>query len=317
MLDRVVVGVDFSGPSIAAAQWVARGLAQQAELRLVHVLDVPRPPRFLEGRYPSRERLIELVREGAEAHLSPLVEALADGREAPVSEEVREGSAHAEVYAAAEAFGADLIVVGEHGRRPGVWGTLGSTAERLLRCSSIPVLLARAHRRGAPRRILLPLDDSDPALRALQLGVALGHRLGAEVTIFHAVPQSLIGHVELVSNEEATQRIEREAKEAAREWFERNVEAAGFEGKIRVDVSLGEPRFEILAAVRRHLADLVILGSHGTGRMERAIGGSVTASILRNAPCPVLVVPDTKVSAGVESPGADRVFEAWPVEAFR
>ena len=317
MLERVAVGVDFSGPSIETAQWVARRLAPEAELLLVHVLDVPRPPRFLEGRYPSRERLMELVREGAESHLSPLVEALSDGREASVAEEVREGSTHIEIYAAAEAFGADLIVVGMHGHRPGVWGTLGSTAERLLRCSSIPVLLARAHPRGKPRRILLPLDDSEPALRALQIGVGLGHQLGAEMTIFHAVPPSLIGHVELVSSEEATHRIEREAEESAREWFERNVETAGFEGEIRVDVSLGEPRFEILAAIRRHMSDLVILGSHGTGRVARALGGSVTTSILHSAPCPVLVVPDAKVSAEVDAPGRDRMFEAWPVEAFR
>ncbi len=315
MLERVVVGVDFSAPSVAAARWVARDLAPTADLRLVHVLDVPRPPRFLEGRYPSRARLMERVREGAETHLTPLVEKLADGRAAPVTSEIREGAAHAEIYAAAEAFGADLIVVGEHGPRPGVWGPLGSSAERLLRCSSIPVLLARAHRPGPPRRILLPLDDSEPALRALQMGAALGHRLGAEVTIFHAIPATLIGHVELVSNEDATHRIEREAEAAAREWFERNVEAAGFAGEIRVDVSLGEPRLEVLAAIRRHGSDLVVLGSHGTGRIARALGGSVTTSVLRNAPCPVLVAPDAK-PVDAKAPGADRFLAAWPVDAF-
>lgn len=317
MFDRVVIGVDFSGPSIAAAQWVARGLAPDAELRLVHVLDVPRPPRFLEGRYPSRERLVELVREGAEAHLAPLVEALTDGRAAPVSEEIREGAAHEEMYAAAREFGADLIVVGEHGHRPGPWGALGSTAERLLRCSRIPVLLARAFHAGPPRRILLPLDDSGPALRALELGAELGVRFGAEVTIFHAVPQSLIGQVEIVSSEDATHRIEREAEESAREWFERNVAEGGFEGRIRVDVALGDPRTEILEAIRRHAADLVVVGSHGTGRVARALGGSVVTSILRAAECPVLVAPDPKTAEDLATVGARPRFEAWPVEAFR
>lgn len=43
---RIVVGVDFREPSVAAARWTARELAPDAEIVLLHVVDVPRPPAF-------------------------------------------------------------------------------------------------------------------------------------------------------------------------------------------------------------------------------------------------------------------------------
>lgn len=293
--ERVVVGVDGSGSSIAAARWTARLLAPDAEVRVVHVLDLPRPPSFLEGRYPSRDRLLKLLREGAESHLSALVETLRDGRASPVRVEIREGTAYRELHAAALASRADLIVVGEHGSRAGLWGHLGTTAERLVRCSSIPVLLVRGHPHGKPENLLILLDDSEPALRALTVGAALGRQLEAKTTIFHAVSSTLLGHVRLVSSEDATHRIGREAAEEAREWFDGHLAEAGYEpGEIAVDIAIGEPKLEVLASIRRHRADLVVLGSHGAGAVARALGGTVVTTVLRGAPCPVLVVPDLR-----------------------
>ena len=54
--ERVVIGIDFSERSIAAAQWVARSFVPKAELMLVHVLECPPPPHFLRRRSPSRAR---------------------------------------------------------------------------------------------------------------------------------------------------------------------------------------------------------------------------------------------------------------------
>ena len=48
-LQRIIVGIDFSAPSIAAAKWVARYFTG-AQVRLVHAVFVPQPPRFLRGR---------------------------------------------------------------------------------------------------------------------------------------------------------------------------------------------------------------------------------------------------------------------------
>jgi nucleotide-binding universal stress UspA family protein len=47
----------------------------------------------------------------------------------------------------------------------------------------------------------------------------------------------------------------------------------------------------ILREARRLHADLVVLGSHGHGALHRALLGSVSAGVLRHAPCPLLILP--------------------------
>lgn len=56
-LDRVVVGVDFSAPSLAAADWVRLHFAPEASSVLVHAIHIPKPPGFLRSSFPSRDEV--------------------------------------------------------------------------------------------------------------------------------------------------------------------------------------------------------------------------------------------------------------------
>lgn len=63
----------------------------------------------------------------------------------------------------------------------------------------------------------------------------------------------------------------------------------------------GEPGESIVEAARAERADIVIVGSHGRGSVGRLFIGSVSEHVVRNAPCPVLVVrraPDDVPTAG-------------------
>jgi nucleotide-binding universal stress UspA family protein len=55
----------------------------------------------------------------------------------------------------------------------------------------------------------------------------------------------------------------------------------------------GVPYKEIVGAVTRERADLIVIGTHGRGGLDRALLGSVADRVIRLAPCPVLTVRDT------------------------
>jgi universal stress protein A len=61
---------------------------------------------------------------------------------------------------------------------------------------------------------------------------------------------------------------------------------------MRVDFLIweGEPGESIVAAAEAEGADLIVVGSHGRGAVGRFLIGSVSDHVVRNAPCPVLVV---------------------------
>ncbi|MFN8515911.1 MAG: universal stress protein [Thermomicrobiales bacterium] len=52
----------------------------------------------------------------------------------------------------------------------------------------------------------------------------------------------------------------------------------------------GAPASDIVAAAQEWQADLIVVGTHGRGGLGRLVLGSVAESVLRDAPCPVLVV---------------------------
>lgn len=71
--------------------------------------------------------------------------------------------------------------------------------------------------------------------------------------------------------------------------------AAAVEGRgrrVRVVMVRGAAAASLVEVARRVEADLLVVGSHGKGPMKRLFLGSVSEGVLRQAPCPVLVVPD-------------------------
>ena len=84
-------------------------------------------------------------------------------------------------------YSADMIAVGAHGERPGLQEALGSTAQHLVRTSSLPVLLVTHPRLKDPSHVLVPVDKSEHAGQALRWAATLSQRLAARVTALHVV----------------------------------------------------------------------------------------------------------------------------------
>ena len=307
-LARIAVGVDFGEPSRAAAAWVVRDLAPDAEILLVHALHVAVPGPFEPSRPAPSEDVTREARDFVTKRLGEFAREL--GRpEARL--EVRAGGAAPTIGAVAEEWGADVIVVGPHGGDHVPGSGLGSTAERLVRTSPIPVLLAHGMRAGPTRKIVAPVDDVDLTPAVLDWAEMLAERSGAVVTLAHVLdrrwhdlhaPAHLVGKVgaEGIVDDEMLTR----ATTAADEWLAGLARQLPATVRVERTVASGAPGDEVLATVRRAEADLVVMGRRGRGRVLPGVLGSTASMVLRGAECPVLVVVDP----------ADRVVDDWGTE---
>lgn len=138
---HLLVPTDFSACSTHAVD-VAVQLATtlEADLTLVHVWQLP-TPLYGDAFYLS----VDVATSLTEAAQQTLDEALAKVRaKYPRAKGIlRQGVAWREILGAQEACGADLIVMGTHGRSGIGHFMLGSVAERVVRAAPVPVLTIR------------------------------------------------------------------------------------------------------------------------------------------------------------------------------
>ncbi|MEO8560809.1 MAG: universal stress protein [bacterium] len=301
-IERVVVGIDFSEPSLQAARWVARHFARGAELILVHVIHVPPAPPSFRGHSPQRERLIETARAGAQMQLRELSESIATGLVWP---EVRVGKPSEEIVRVATEYDADLVVVGRPEGQPGVWGCAGTTAQRVLRRSPVPVLLARewlpAQANGGIPQVLVAVDDSDMTSTVLGWGRYLAGRIAGEATVLHALdnthytsiatPAGSPTWAELYTPRYGPPTAVTGIRDAERWLSERVRDIAGSVRMTPIVVGrLSSPAEVIIAEAEFRNAELIVVGSRGAGAVPRLLFGSVAERVLLGASRPVLVV---------------------------
>lgn len=137
--------------------------------------------------------------------------------------------------------------------------------------------------------ILVPVDFQEPSSRALAYAVALAARVGARVIALHAYELPIVGFPDgamVITADVATRIIN-----AAQKGLDDLVAKIG-----RPDVPLSavleqaDARDAVLAVATRVGADLIVMGTHGRRGLTRALLGSVTESIVRTSPIPVLTL---------------------------
>ena len=148
MFKKILVGTDFSEPSMAArrtAMELTRRLG--AELLIVHVEEPLPAYAFSEGGLPDLPRLQEEVRGWAERELDRLGKEARDAG-VPVRTAVLIGTPASTIVETVRAEGVDLVVVGTHGRTGLAHVLIGSVAERIVRQAPCPVLSVKSASRA-------------------------------------------------------------------------------------------------------------------------------------------------------------------------
>jgi len=141
--------------------------------------------------------------------------------------------------------------------------------------------------------IVVPIDGSEASVRALEIAFHLAKMDGASVRVCSIVDPTFIGGS--APTAEATEAMLAEPTGDANHLVADAVDAGEREGiAIRGETLVGVPFDRILEAAKRHAADLIVMGTHGRSGLSRVFAGSVAESVLRKAPCPVLIVRDAE-----------------------
>ena len=162
-----------------------------------------------------------------------------------------------------------LFVLGQqHTAEPGARLHLDHHVERIIRSVQRPVLVACAEFR-TPKSFALAFDGSPTGRKMVEAVAGSPLLQGLACHVVMAGEQTEAGHSHLA-------------------WARALLGAAGFD--VRVSVVPGEPETGLPTYLKTHAVDFLVMGAYGHSRIRQFIVGSMTTTLLRTSPVPVLVL---------------------------
>lgn len=278
-------GGEGTSAAIGAAQLLARRLGR--DLRVVTVVEaVPAtgtPPDVLPALPTAAPTSV------LEKASTVVTQRLRDtlGVDAKWTLDIRIGSPGREIPRAARDANATVVVVDAAPRRGLRHVVTGVRALQVVAQSGCPVLSVAPSFPALPAAIVAPIDFSPASIRAAQAALLLAAD-GAHLLLVHCPMPLYYSHTALdpsgalVSGDVA-------------QFFTRVVAQLAPHAPAGVTIDTrtieGGPVSGVLSIAEAMKADLIAVGTHGHGPVERFFVGSVAAGLLHSAPCPVLVSP--------------------------
>jgi len=274
-MERILIPLDGSATAEAILPQVQRVLRRHA-VEVILLQAVPSVAPDFHFAVPGhkeevnayiRKRTFELINDGI-----------------PARGIVKQGHPADLILETALAERASMIAMSTHGRTGIERFVFGSVAEKVLRASTLPVLLVRSFPHaslsrgrieGLPfRAILVPLDGSEASSSVVPLILEFARPLDAHVTLLHVTgPDPLAPH---------WPHPEQAIKEAEKALIEACIPTV-------IVNRQGDPASEILRYSEEYETDLILMSSHGRSGPSRWVLGSVTEKVLRAARMPLIV----------------------------
>lgn len=280
MTKMVLCATDLSqrsAPAVERAAWLVD--RWDGALTLLHVADSEQLAAVIEDEVRDTAAALQaqLGRLGGQVTKSALVQT---------------GDPFEAILTAAAEYRASVIVLGAHRRRRFLDIFRGTTAERVIRAGTVPVLTARQAPARPWRHVMVAVDLSDASRHALQGARDLGLLDAERVTVVHAfvpIARMLMSYqgapVGDIRREVAAERAD------LRRRLRRFVETCDPVLRAEPLVVEGEAAGALQKAVAERGADLLVVGTRGGGGVRRLILGSTAEAILARASVDVLAVP--------------------------
>jgi nucleotide-binding universal stress UspA family protein len=289
---KVLIAYDGSECSDAALEDLRRaGLPSDAQIKVLSVIENWLPP-------PSGLEIIEHIDRGQEylalARRGGIrLVSMEPGWD--VKSESGAGSPATVIIEKADEWGADLIVVGSHGRTALGQFFFGSVSQKVLHEARRLVRVARGRieEPGKPVRLVIGVDGSKDAEAAVEAVAARKWPVGSQARLVnatwampHLTSQHMVGPITNWILEEKV-RVKKKIYEAAGK-----LSAVGL--RTEVVMKEAEPKRLLVAEAESWGADCIFVGARGMGRIDRFLLGSVSSAVAARAHCSVEVVREHK-----------------------
>jgi|SRR5581483_1904380 len=289
-LNRIVVGHSFfPDGDIAFRSAVTLAQRANADLYLLHVVEPY--PLYQKMRFPSvpAHAMLEEVVLKMRTQLNDLA-TQPDLSRLHVDTDAHIGKPFVELIRATRNWHANLLVVGVSPRGEGRF--LGSTGDRVLRKSPVPVLIARRALTPGPKTVLVPIDFSDCSKKAAEEALALVRGFGGRTVFLHVLDlaeyiyPAAYGAAPIIIPPLTPQDLEPDWQQ-----FLATLPLEGITWEKQTHEGRTAPR--IVEAARAWHADLVVMGTHGRTGVAHVLLGSVAEAVVRLTDCSVMTVrPD-------------------------
>ncbi|MDP2673681.1 MAG: universal stress protein [Dehalococcoidia bacterium] len=208
--------------------------------------------------------------------------------------EVRAGHPAFEIMLAAAELDADFVVMASHGRRGATERRRGSVADKVLRGSTVPVLvIGPAILQNPPsgpvgvRSLVLPLDGSRESESAVGVAVEIARAMGAQITLLRVVPPIVSG-VEIGIPEAYPPELDRRMVKSARSYL-KQFRTAHSDVITSAVVERGPAAKAIVEFLNQIRPDLMVMASRSRYSTGRWTLGSVADDVIEG-PVPVVIV---------------------------
>jgi nucleotide-binding universal stress UspA family protein len=295
VIKNILFPTDFSeSANYALVHALSLAARYRADLHLFHVVNVYDDPHQQGHHFPTQDEIEKLVQERSTADFVTR-DVVNAWKNIHVTRQQERGLTIAPaVLEYTDEHDIDLIVMGTHGRRGLGHLLLGSVAEEIVRLSPCPVLTVRGKKNGsqiaAIKRILVPVDFSGHAQRALAHAAELARMYGAELQLLHVI-EEIMHPAFYVSGRTSIFEFMPEIEAESTKRIQGMIDAiVGKDIHASMYLREGHPTQEIVNFVEHEHSDLVVIATHGLTGIEHFLLGSITEKVVRLSPAPVLTV---------------------------
>jgi len=302
MFERILIQLDGSARAELILTQVGKVLRREdSEILLLRVVG----PAPVSGIPEEDRTLMDAMRHEAERYVQDLVRRF-EGRGAKARGRVIVGSAADTILDVAHQEHSTIIAMTTHGRTGLSRWFMGSVAEKVVRASTVPVLLVRSFRPtpAGPvepwaaeempfRKILVPTDGSPASLVVIAPVAQFAQLFDSEVLVLHVQTPPMPPGAILPGMEAGFPLLPAEAVPSTQDEHTAKTADLLHQAGIRVvrRTVLGDPAAEIIdRSSATSGIDLVALSTHGRSGFSRWLTGSVTERVLRHGSVPLLIV---------------------------